>query len=113
MSDYANTCVCTHTHTHTHTSSKNYLLNSQVCILDLKNNCFYSVLQNRGSNRKKEVPGGLVVRILGFYCCGLDSVPGQGTEILQATWCAKNKERKGMLGNSLPKGMDGQRAVEQ
>ena len=98
---------------YTHTSSKNYLLNSQVCRLDLKNNCFYSVLQNRGSNRRKEVPGGLVVRILGFYCCGLDSVPGQGTEILQATWYGKNKERKGMLGNSLPKGRDGQRTAEQ
>ena len=50
LSNYANTRVClytrihTHTHTHTHTSSKNCLFNFQVCRLDLKNNCFYSVL---------------------------------------------------------------------
>ena len=28
-----------------------------------------------------EFPGGLVVRILGFHCCGPGSVLGQGTEI--------------------------------
>ena len=37
-------------------------------------------------NKKKifygEFPGGLVVRILGFHCCGPGSVPGRGTEIL-------------------------------
>ena len=32
-----------------------------------------------------EFPGGLVVRILGFHCCGLGSIPGRGTEIPQAT----------------------------
>ena len=32
----------------------------------------------------REFAGGLMIRILGFHCCGLGSVPGQGTEILQA-----------------------------
>ena len=32
-----------------------------------------------------EYLGGLVVRILGFHYCGLGSIPGQGTEIPQAT----------------------------
>jgi len=54
-----------------------------------------------------------VVRTPGFYCCGLNSIPVQGTEILQATWYGKNKERKGMFGNSLHKGRDGQRRTEQ
>ena len=34
-----------------------------------------------------EFPGGLVVRIPGFHCCGQGSVPGQGTEILQGSRC--------------------------
>ena len=29
----------------------------------------------------REFPGGLAVRIPGFHCCGLGSVPGGGTEI--------------------------------
>ena len=29
----------------------------------------------------RELPGGLVVRILCIRCCGLGSVPGWGTEI--------------------------------
>ena len=33
----------------------------------------------------REFPGGLVVRILGIHCCGLGSIPGQGTEIPEAT----------------------------
>ena len=37
-----------------------------------------------------EFPGGLVVRIPGFHCCGLGSIPGQGTEILQAA-CGQKK----------------------
>ena len=36
-------------------------------------------------------PGGIVVRILGFHCHGLGSVPGQGPEISQVTW-PKNKK---------------------
>ena len=32
----------------------------------------------------REFPGGLVVRILGFHCCSLGSVPGERTKILQA-----------------------------
>ena len=34
--------------------------------------------------RLGEFPGGLVVRILGFYCCGLGSASDWRTEILQA-----------------------------
>ena len=32
----------------------------------------------------REFPGSPVVRTLGFHCCGLGSIPGWGTEILQA-----------------------------
>ena len=32
----------------------------------------------------REFPGGLVVRIPGFPCCGQGSIPGRGTEIPQA-----------------------------
>ena len=32
----------------------------------------------------KRVPGCLVVRMLDFHCHGPGSIPGQGTEILQA-----------------------------
>ena len=36
-----------------------------------------------------------MVRILGFHCYGPVSDPGQGTELLQATWCSqKEKERE-------------------
>lgn len=38
-----------------------------------------------------EFPGGLVVMILGFCCCGLGSIPGQGTETLQDAWCSQKK----------------------
>ena len=41
-----------------------------------------------------EFPGGLVVRILGFYCCGLDSVSGWGTEILQILQHGQKKKNK-------------------
>ena len=42
----------------------------------------------------REFPGGLVVRILGFHCRGLGSVPGWGTEIPQATQHSQKKKRK-------------------
>ena len=35
-----------------------------------------------------------MVRIPGFHCCGLDSVPGWGTEIPQAMWCGQKKRFK-------------------
>ena len=35
-----------------------------------------------------------MVAILGFHCCGLDSIPGQGAEIPQATRLGQ-KKRKG------------------
>ena len=36
-----------------------------------------------------------MVRTPGFHCCGLSSVPSQGTEISQVAWCGqKRKKRK-------------------
>ena len=35
-----------------------------------------------------------MVRIPGFHCCGLGSVPGWGTEILQAVQCGQKKKKK-------------------
>lgn len=40
---------------------------------------------------------GLVVRIPGFHGCGLGSVPGLGTEILEAAWCDQNKTKQNLL----------------
>ena len=40
-----------------------------------------------------EVLGGLIVRILGFHCCGLSSVPGQEIKILQAMWYGPQKKK--------------------
>ena len=31
-----------------------------------------------------------MVRIWHFHCCGPGSIPGQGTEILQPSWCGQN-----------------------
>ena len=39
-------------------------------------------------------PGGLMVRVLGFHCNGPDSVPGGGTEIVQAKKRKEDKEWK-------------------
>ena len=39
-----------------------------------------------------EFPVGPVVRIPGFHCRGLGSVPGQGTEILQVMWRGEKKK---------------------
>ena len=39
------------------------------------------------------MPDGLVVRILGFHCHGLGSIPGGGTGIPQALCCAQNKKK--------------------
>ena len=43
----------------------------------------------------KGVPCGLVVRIWCFHCCCWGSIPGLGTEILQATCCSKKKKKVG------------------
>ena len=43
---------------------------------------------------KGEFPGGLVVRILGFHCCGPGSIPHQGTENPKEK---KKKQREGIL----------------
>lgn len=41
------------------------------------------------SNNTMELPDSLAVRIWGFHCHGPSSVPGQRTEILQATQCSQ------------------------
>ena len=38
-----------------------------------------------------EFLGGVVVRILGFHCCGQGSIPGWGTKIPQAMWSGQKK----------------------
>ena len=35
-----------------------------------------------------------MLRITGFNCCGLVSIPGLGTEILKAMWLGKKKKKK-------------------
>ena len=39
-----------------------------------------------------EFPGSPVVRTRHFHCCGLGSIPGWGTKILQASCTAKKKK---------------------
>ena len=53
-----------------------------------------------------EFPGGLMVRITGFQCCGPGSIAGEGTEIPQAQKkkSRKKKERKKpIMGKALYK----------
>lgn len=38
-----------------------------------------------------ELPSGLMFRILGFLCQDPGSIRGQGTKIVQATWCGQKK----------------------
>ena len=53
---------------------------------------FQWVKANNKNKHNQDFPGGLVVGILGFHCCSPGSIPGWGTEILQATWWVqKNK----------------------
>ena len=52
-----------------------------------------------------EFPRGLVVRITGFHCRGLGSVPGQGTEIPQAMQhCQKKQKTKKKKRNAKREG---------
>ena len=45
--------------------------------------------------KKREFPGGPVVRTLHFHCWGPRSIPGRGTKILQVAWCGqRNKKLK-------------------
>ena len=41
----------------------------------------------------RESPGGLVVRVLGFHCRGPGSIPGLGSEMLQAPWHGQTKKQ--------------------
>ena len=43
--------------------------------------------------KDREFFGALVLRILGFHCCGPSSIPGRGTEMPQVTWCGQNKNK--------------------
>ena len=57
-----------------------------------KSRTLYSRLVNVWwTNNRGEFPGRLVGRIPGSPCCGLGSIPGWGTEILQAAWTKKKK----------------------
>lgn len=46
----------------------------------------------RMQKHRPRIPGGLVVRILGFHCPG--SIPGLGAEILQASRCEHKQIQK-------------------
>ena len=41
-----------------------------------------------------EFPDRLMVRILGFHCCGLGLILGGGTENPQASWCDQKKKEE-------------------
>ena len=41
-----------------------------------------------------EFPSGLVIRILGFHCRGLDSIPGQRSEIPEASQSDQKKKSR-------------------
>ena len=47
-------------------------------------------IEGNDKNEIKEFPDGLVVRMWRFYFHGPVSIPGQGTEILQAAWHGQN-----------------------
>ena len=53
--------------------------------------CFLCQCLYFSFNTSKEFTGSLVVRILGFHCCALSSIPGWGTEIPQAEWPKNTK----------------------
>ena len=43
-----------------------------------------------------------MVRTWCFHCCGLGSIPGRGTKILQAVQCSQKKKKEksgGIIGN--------------
>ena len=41
-----------------------------------------------------EFPGGLALRVPGFHCHGLGSIPSQGTEILKIMLISQEKKKK-------------------
>ena len=45
-------------------------------------------------NKIKEFPAGPVVRIPGFHCCGLVSIPGRKTTANCAAWPKKGNKKK-------------------
>ena len=47
---------------------------------------------------KCDFPVSPVVRMWRFHCCGLDSIPGWGTKILQAAWCSQKKKKYWIKG---------------
>ena len=53
-----------------------------------------------------EFPGGRIVRILDFHCCGWGLARGQGTEILKMQspkrWTAGELQQKKVLNPALP-----------
>ena len=51
-------------------------------------------IEGNDKNEIREFPDGLVVRIWRLYLHGPVSIPGQGTEILQAAWDGQNLKIK-------------------
>ena len=58
---------------------------------------FVYVEPNLHSGINWEFPGGLVVRILGFHCCGPGSIPGWETEIPQAVQRGQKKKKNSVI----------------
>ena len=56
--------------------------------------CLHDGILCNSLKRCREFPGGLVVRTPCFHCCSPGSIPGQGTEILQATRCSPREKKK-------------------
>ena len=50
-------------------------------------------LMSLKEKKVREFPGSPVVRTLRFHCCGLGSIPGQGTKIPQAVQCSQKKSK--------------------
>ena len=64
-------------------------------IFTVENSSSQNTLMKKG---REGIPGGLVVRILGFHCRGKGSIPGQGTEIPQTAQLGQKKKKRGREG---------------
>ena len=70
----------------------------------VKGTRFIRVCEGTSLAESGEIPGGLVVRILGFHCHGPGSISGRGTEIPQAVWHSQHKQTNKEKGASgLPR----------
>ena len=62
--------------------------------------------KKKKSTNSREHPGGPVVRILGFHCHDLSSIPDQGTEIPQAMWCSQKQNKKSLQTINAGEGVE-------